>query len=105
MKRSAIIPALLCALALGGLAPTVASAGTLVFEAQEALKTLGYSPGPSDGEYGPRTEEAIRQFQRDNGLAVTGRLNDATVATLGRQSGRLRRGTVTRYRRSGRYYR
>ncbi len=39
---------------------------------QEDLATLGYDPGPADGIPGPRTRAAIRAFQRDQGLAVTG---------------------------------
>lgn len=40
---------------------------------QEELAKLGYAPGPSDGILGPRTTGAIRAYQRDAGLPVTGR--------------------------------
>jgi peptidoglycan hydrolase-like protein with peptidoglycan-binding domain len=39
---------------------------------QEELVAHGYNPGPVDGEFGSRTERAIRQYQQDAGLLVTG---------------------------------
>lgn len=42
--------------------------------AQEALKSLGYEPGPADGVFGPATLAAIEIFQEDNGMKVTGLL-------------------------------
>ena len=40
---------------------------------QEELAKLGYAPGPADGIMGGRTRAAIRAYQRDAGLPVTGR--------------------------------
>lgn len=39
---------------------------------QARLTELGYPPGPKDGIFGPRTEQATRQFQRSKGIAVDG---------------------------------
>ena len=39
---------------------------------QKALAAKGYDSGPTDGLMGPKTRDAIRQFQGDNGLQVTG---------------------------------
>ncbi|MEX2451504.1 MAG: peptidoglycan-binding domain-containing protein [Rhodospirillales bacterium] len=39
---------------------------------QRRLAGLGYKPGPMDGKPGPRTRDAIRNYQRDNGLVVNG---------------------------------
>lgn len=39
---------------------------------QEDLTALGYSPGPIDGILGPRTRSAIRLFESDYGLPVSG---------------------------------
>lgn len=50
--------------------------------AQQALTALGYDTGPVDGRLGPRSEEALRLFQSERGLPVTGRLDAATVAAL-----------------------
>lgn len=38
---------------------------------QVALATMGFNPGPIDGEYGTQTEEAVKRFQRS-----TPNLND-----------------------------
>lgn len=50
-----------------------------VARVQAGLTELGYDPGPVDGVQGPRTEAAIRQYQRDHDLDVNG-LPTATVA-------------------------
>ena len=53
---------------------------------QHALRRLGYDPGPVDGILGTRTRAAIRAFQADAGLPVTGqvseRLESAVLAAL-----------------------
>src|SRR2546423_14733934 len=40
--------------------------GMTVFEMQERLNELGYKLGTVDGISGPRTVEALKQFQADN---------------------------------------
>jgi len=57
------------------------SAGS-VTDAQEALAQLGYAPGDVDGLMGPRTRAAIRAFQEQNGLHVTGALDGITGQRL-----------------------
>jgi len=47
----------------------------LVSILQHTLKDLGYDPGPTDGLIGPRTREAIRQFQLSEGRSTTGRID------------------------------
>ena len=64
-------------------APIVAYSGSILFRAQVRLTRLGYSPGPIDGDFGPRTSRAIRDYQIDNGLPVTGRLDFPTRESLG----------------------
>jgi peptidoglycan hydrolase-like protein with peptidoglycan-binding domain len=46
---------------------------------QEALQAKGYRPGAADGLLGPRTRAAIRRYQQDYGLPVTG---DVSLALL-----------------------
>jgi len=50
--------------------------------AQRQLKERGYYTGPVDGVIGPATENALRAYQRDRGLNVTGRLDSPTVRSL-----------------------
>ena len=50
--------------------------------AQRQLKDRGYYSGPVDGVIGPATENALRAYQRDRGLKVTGRLDSPTVRSL-----------------------
>lgn len=54
-------------------APAAAdSGGSLVHNIQSGLASLGYDAGPADGRTGPKTQAAIRKFQADNQLPVTG---------------------------------
>lgn len=53
-----------------------------VFQVQQKLGELGYDPGPADGVWGKKTSLAIERFQRDNGLPVTGKLDERTRAEL-----------------------
>lgn len=50
---------------------------------QEALKAEGHDPGPIDGVMGPKTQEALRQYQKDQNLRQTGRLDQETMSKLG----------------------
>jgi hypothetical protein len=49
---------------------------------QGRLLNLGFSPGPVDGIWGPKTASALRDFQKSRGLKSTGRLNDTTRSEL-----------------------
>ena len=57
--------------------------GDTVREIQPRLKNWGYYSGSVDGIYGSRTEEAVRYFQRRNGLSPDGQVGDLTLAALG----------------------
>jgi osmotically inducible lipoprotein OsmB len=43
-----------------------------VRQVQAELQRHGYNVGPIDGRLGPRTQEAIREFEQRNGLPVDG---------------------------------
>jgi len=58
------------------------SSNTLA-KAEAKLAGLGYYKGSVDGEYGPTIQSAIQQFQADNGLPVSGRLDLKTLSSLG----------------------
>ncbi|HYE66711.1 MAG TPA: YCF48-related protein [Pyrinomonadaceae bacterium] len=59
----------------------------LVKRAQEALAAAGYDPGPADGLTGTRTVAAIKKFQTDKGIAVSGKLDLVTLTSLGLDGG------------------
>jgi Putative peptidoglycan binding domain len=54
-----------------------------LYRAQTRLARLGYYRGPIDGDFGPMTNRAIRSYQADYGLPITGRLDSRTRASLG----------------------
>jgi peptidoglycan hydrolase-like protein with peptidoglycan-binding domain len=54
-----------------------------VRQVQQALQSKGHSTGPIDGILGPNTESALREFQRAQGISVTGRADQQTLASLG----------------------
>ncbi|RST86910.1 peptidoglycan-binding protein [Aquibium carbonis] len=53
-----------------------------VMTIQLILNKNGYDAGSADGVMGSRTKSAIMAFQRDNGLAPTGEVNDELVRIL-----------------------
>lgn len=53
-----------------------------IAKAQRLLRDLGYQPGPADGLMGPRTRDAISDFQRTAGLSVTGAVDTQLLNTL-----------------------
>ena len=59
------------------------SADSTVVRVQRKLTARGYTLGSADGVIGPATRNAIAQYQQDNGLAVTGRINDPLLVSLG----------------------
>ena len=58
------------------------SKGEHVERLQAGLAARGFSPGPVDGEFGPRTERAVRELQRAEGLEVDGIVGPNTWAAL-----------------------
>ena len=57
--------------------------GGEVKELQRRLKQWGYYSGSVDGVYGSKTVEAVKYFQRKNGLKADGIAGRATFAALG----------------------
>lgn len=53
-----------------------------IYEIQIILSAKGYDTGGNDGKAGPKTYEAVLQFQRDNGLTADGMVGDQTWAKL-----------------------
>ena len=60
----------------------VGSTGETVRYLQESLTKLGYNPGPIDGIFGPKTDVAVRSFQKSKGLVVDGIVGNKTWAAI-----------------------
>ena len=60
------------------------STGSNVKEVQKALQAAGYDVGSAgaDGIYGKKTAAAVKQYQKDNGLAVDGIAGVKTLTSL-----------------------
>lgn len=59
------------------------SRGNEVIQIQTKLKRWGYYFGSVDGIYGTKTVEAVKYFQRKNGLSVDGIAGPKTLAAMG----------------------
>ena len=59
------------------------SSGSEVHLLQSRLSEWGYYQGAIDGVYGAKTAQAVRDFQRKNGLTVDGVVGPSTWAGLG----------------------
>ena len=59
------------------------SRGQEVTQIQEKLKRWGYYKGNVDGIYGSQTVEAVKLFQRKNGLSVDGIAGPKTLEAMG----------------------
>lgn len=60
--------------------------GDDVQKVQKKLAALGYSV-PSSGTYGSSTESAVREFQKDQDLKVTGKVDASTWDLLMKKAG------------------
>lgn len=60
----------------------LASETGTVRSVQQALNERGFNAGQVDGQWGPNTEDALRQFQQSKGLAPTGNLDQRTLDAL-----------------------
>jgi hypothetical protein len=67
--------------------PPIASnspySSSTVRNVQQALNAKGFNAGPADGQWGPSTEIALKQFQTAQGLPSTGVLDTRTMNALG----------------------
>jgi N-acetylmuramoyl-L-alanine amidase len=79
-------------LTFSGLAPVEAAQATTVltkgsisgdvWDLQYRLNALGYYSLPLDGIYGPKTEAAVRNFQRNYGIQVDGKVGSQSWKVL-----------------------
>ncbi len=63
------------------------STGSTVKTLQTKLKNWGYYTGAVDGIYGTQTVNAVKYFQRKNGLTVDGIAGNKTLSAMGISSG------------------
>ena len=56
--------------------------GAVALLTENQLAGQGFEPGPIDGQFDQATRRAIRRFQRDRGLEVTGFINQETAIQL-----------------------
>lgn len=54
---------------------------------QTGLSELGYTPGPVDGVLGDQTVQAIRDFEKDRRMKVTGKISDGLIRELHETTG------------------
>ncbi len=53
-----------------------------VKEVQKKLNKLGYKCGKADGVFGKKTKNAIKKFQKEEGLSVNGNINKTLLKKL-----------------------
>lgn len=53
-----------------------------IAKVQSYLQQLGFDPGPVDGAMGPKTRQAIKDFQNAWGMPVDGKITSNLVAEL-----------------------
>ncbi len=63
------------------------STGSTVKTIQQKLKNWGYYKGSVDGIFGSKTKEAVKYFQRKNGLTADGIVGKKTLSALGMSGG------------------
>lgn len=71
------------------------SRGEEVRKIQQKLKNWGYYSGGVDGIYGTQTQNAVKNFQRKNGLTADGIAGKATLNAMGISSGSSSSGKFT----------
>jgi photosystem II stability/assembly factor-like uncharacterized protein len=63
--------------------PAIAKPSETVRKAQQALNAGGYSVGVPDGRAGKQTTVAVKKYQTERHLPVTGKLDEITLRSLG----------------------
>ena len=76
-------------------------AGDDVLALQQRLLDLGFKVGKLDGRFGHRTEQAVRDFQRNIGIPPDGTCGPATLKALSRLAPMVRGGEPQRDARRG----
>ncbi len=80
-------------------------AGDDVADLQQRLLEMGFDPGRCDGVYGPNSDRALREFQRNVGMAADGLCGPATLRALIRLERTVRGGRPQWMREAEQLYR
>ncbi|HEX8819523.1 MAG TPA: peptidoglycan-binding protein [Archangium sp.] len=72
------------------------SRGPEVAELQRGLRAAGCDPSSTDGDFGPRTEMAVKAFQHSQGLTADGVVGPRTWSALSRLTREQLRGIMPR---------
>jgi peptidoglycan hydrolase-like protein with peptidoglycan-binding domain len=67
--------------------PQTADARDMIRSVQRSLAKLGYKPGNASGSMTPETVRAIRAFEMDQALPVSGRVSGPLISRLERLAG------------------
>jgi peptidoglycan hydrolase-like protein with peptidoglycan-binding domain len=62
------------------------ASSSVIKQAQQKLSAAGHDAGQADGIMGPKTAQALKDFQQAKGLEASGRLDQRTLAELGLDS-------------------
>jgi len=62
--------------------PNIQVTPQVIRAAQQKLNDAGYHAGSADGRIGPKTRSAIRKYQKDQSMTVTGKLDESTLSHL-----------------------
>lgn len=71
----------------GGIVYAKGNRGSAIAEMQEKLQEAGCLEGTADGVYGTDTYEAVRKYQMDRGIPVSGAIDEMTYSSLMEQEG------------------
>ena len=67
----------------GGTSQSGSQSSETIKQVQAKLKEQGQDPGPADGIKGPKTQAALKEFQKDKGIKESGQLDRETLSALG----------------------
>ena len=90
-----------------GSAPNATKAGDSganVKKLQQALKLLGYYSGDIDGDYGDKTVQAVKRFQKNRGMKQDGIAGSGTIRVLFGSTGSSKSSSSSSYSSSDQSY-
>jgi len=74
--------------------PHARTPGEIIADIQRELSRRGYYDATPDGIYGPKTDAAIRDFERASGLKPSAQPNEALLQAIMRSSGKGAKGAT-----------